>query len=73
MIEYTNVGDTTKLSSRKDYLKNCSSWDLPKGEQYDLIKIHLLIQDRMNRNLMIDDTVLEEVKMFTLDEIRELV
>ena len=38
-----------------------------------LRKLHLIIGDRVSRDAVVDDSVLDTEKLFTLDERRELV
>ena len=66
------IGNDTELKECMRSLKYVS-YSNDKELYNKLRKLHLIIGDRVSRDAVVDDSVLDTEKLFTLDELRELV
>ena len=68
-MEKQNIGDDTQLREEMSNLRYIRYSD-DKVLYNKSRKLHLLIGDRIARRAILDDSILEEEKMFTLEELR---
>ena len=68
-MEKQNIGDDTQLREEMSNLRYIRYSD-DKVLYNKRRKLHLLIGARIARRAILDDSILEEEKMFTLEELR---